>query len=61
MNNDSDYKWGCEWGIDDADGSVWKTGCDNLFVIISGTPSDNDFRFCMYCGRPLVEAEGETK
>ena len=21
----------------------------------------NDFRFCMYCGRPLVEAEGETK
>lgn len=49
----------CTWTIDaDSFGEceAWRTDCDNRFVLIDGTPSENGFRFCPYCGRALVEA-----
>lgn len=38
----------CAWR-EDADGN-WQTACDQLHILIEGTPSDNRMRFCCYCG-----------
>lgn len=34
----------------------WITGCKEEFEFIDGTPSQNKFRACPYCGRPLQES-----
>lgn len=44
----------CNWHQDDDDGT-WATDCGGVFVIIEGAPSDNEMKFCAYCGKPLVE------
>ena len=43
----------CEW-IEDSDG-WWRTGCDKGFVVNDGTPAENGFKYCCYCGKPLKE------
>ena len=47
----------CLW-IDDSDG-VWQTGCGRSWFFDTGTPADNDARFCFGCGKPLHVAETE--
>lgn len=41
----------CKW-TEDADGN-WDTSCDNKYIIVEGTPTDNGMKFCTYCGREL--------
>lgn len=43
----------CTWTPDD-DGN-YATGCDGLFVILEGTPKENNMAFCCYCGKPIKE------
>lgn len=45
----------CIWSHD-ADTDAWATGCGNLHVFSASGPSDNDHRFCPYCGGNLVVA-----
>lgn len=42
----------CRWK-EDFDG-IYHTDCDNEFIMLEGTPVDNNMRFCCYCGKPLV-------
>ena len=42
----------CAWQ-EDEDG-VWETGCHEMFVFEADGPQENDFRFCPYCGGPLL-------
>lgn len=46
----------CHWlQQDDEFSDVW-LACDNkLFCVINGLPSENDMRFCPYCGKNLNE------
>ena len=44
----------CVWEEDD-DFEGWDTSCGNKFYIVDGCPSDNRFKFCCYCGKPLEE------
>lgn len=44
----------CNW-TEDSDGN-WDTTCGNTFVIESGTPADNNFHWCCYCGKKLAQA-----
>lgn len=39
----------CDWKLDDHTGS-YDTECKNKFEFIDGTPQDNKFTFCPYCG-----------
>lgn len=39
----------CLWQQDE-DGN-YDTECGNRFVFIYGTPEDNGFKFCPYCGK----------
>ena len=41
----------CYW-TEDEDGN-WETSCGNAFVMQDGTPDDNNFKFCVYCGGTL--------
>jgi len=45
----------CKWRQDD-DGN-WVTSCKNIFILIHGTPTENDMRFCYYCGKRIEGGE----
>ena len=44
----------CKWTYDD-DYDKWDTQCDNAFVVYEGTPSENNFKYCPYCGKEISE------
>jgi hypothetical protein len=43
------------WWFENENG-WWETGCSNLFQFVSGTPSENHFDYCPYCGKKITEA-----
>lgn len=46
----------CTWTQEsDYDSEIWVTDCSHAFCLYDGTPSENGFNFCCYCGKPLVE------
>ena len=52
----------CTWTQnDEEDDSCWAAACcDRLFVFNDGTPSENGFRYCPYCGLELSENENSN-
>ena len=57
--NEAEAKWEsdcCEWKYDDEE-DYYETSCGNLQIIMGGTPTENGYRFCLYCGRKIVEVE----
>jgi len=46
----------CTWA-EDSDG-VWNASCppvgDHSFCFTEAGPTENGFKFCPYCGKPLV-------
>ena len=47
----------CEWVLneDNYDDVCYETSCGKTFIILEGTPKDNDMFYCCYCGKPLIE------
>lgn len=43
----------CVWA-EDFDGE-YDTTCQQAFMFIDGSPSENQMKFCCYCGKELVE------
>ncbi len=43
----------CAW-VEDENG-VWETSCGHAFELNEGTPSENELRFCGYCGKLIKE------
>jgi hypothetical protein len=41
----------CTW-TEDCD--YWEATCGGAFTFNDGGPTDNGFKFCPYCGKPLV-------
>lgn len=48
----------CEWTYNYDE--FWETQCGGSFVFTDGVPIENEFRFCPYCGKGLMDA-GEDK
>jgi hypothetical protein len=45
----------CLWLIDsDPTSEIWETSCGNTFIFETGTPGENNFEFCPYCGCQLT-------
>ena len=42
----------CKWvSCDDSwSESVYNTECKHTFIIMEGTPEENNFKYCPYCG-----------
>ena len=52
----------CGWVSDedpDSGERHWETECGSGWMMISGTPSENDMRFCPMCGKPIALRSGE--
>ena len=53
----------CKWSIGEEEGYLgleeteYLTSCGNEFILMSGAPSENGFKYCPYCGGSLVEEE----
>ena len=45
----------CTWKYDEEHG-YYDTNCGHAFTVIEGTLSDNDMRYCTYCGKVIREA-----
>jgi hypothetical protein len=43
----------CLWQ-QDYDGN-WDTACGDKHILIEGTPKENHFEFCCYCGKTIAE------
>lgn len=46
----------CKWTPDSEDSGIYSTSCGEAFVIEAGTPTENNFKFCTYCGGALIDA-----
>ena len=47
----SDYV--CEWRLCDEEANVYDTSCRNPHILIEGTPQENNYEFCPYCGKKI--------
>ena len=51
----------CEWtyGDDVADAvtDIYDTKCGNMHMFIGGSPSDNKYKYCPYCGKKIKVVE----
>ena len=43
----------CEWRLCDEEANVYDTSCRNLHILIEGTPRENNYEFCPYCGKKI--------
>ena len=43
----------CEWSEDDE--GIFQTSCGGSFMFTDGTPDENEFKFCCYCGGDLKQ------
>ena len=49
----------CLWN-ENEDG-WWETRCQHAFEFTDGSPIENSFHFCPFCGLPLTEKKWEEK
>jgi hypothetical protein len=43
----------CKWERMDHDSDCYETSCGQAFCLTDGTPKENKFKFCSYCGRKI--------
>ena len=47
----------CEWKFEDEEANLYLTGCQQRQLIFDGTPKENGYRYCPYCGKKIKEVE----
>lgn len=43
----------CEWRLCDEETNVYDTSCKNPHIMIEGTPRENNYSYCPYCGKKI--------
>lgn len=43
----------CEWKLEDSESNLYVTECENRHLIFEGTPEENGYKYCPYCGRKI--------
>ena len=43
----------CEWVRDNSEYDVYDTKCEKTHMFIDGSPSENEYEFCPYCGKKI--------
>ena len=44
----------CELWLCDEEANVYDTSCRNPHILIEGTPQENNYEFCPYCGKKIL-------
>ena len=47
----------CEWRLCNEEANVYDTSCRNLHILIEGTPKENNYEYCPYCGKKIKVVE----
>lgn len=47
----------CEWKCDNDEFDVYDTKCKNRHVFFEGSPIDNEYEYCPYCGKKIKVVE----
>jgi len=47
----------CIWSQEDENSDIWSTSCGENFILNEGTPEENKFKFCNYCGKEIEQDE----
>lgn len=47
----------CEWKADDREFGVFYTKCGNVELFSEGSPSENEYKYCPYCGKEIKVVE----
>ena len=47
----------CEWRLCDEESNVYDTSCRNPHILIEGTPKENNYEYCPYCGKKIKVVE----
>ena len=47
----------CEWRLCDEEANVYDTTCRNTHILLEGSPMDNNYEFCPYCGKKIKVVE----
>ena len=50
----------CVWIEDDNEGN-WYTACGDTFVLLEGSPAENNMRHCPFCGLALQASDAEVQ
>ena len=43
----------CEWKLEDEEANLYLTVCQQRQLIFEGTPKENGYRYCPYCGKKI--------
>lgn len=52
-SSEQEQKSECEWKLEDEESNLYVTGCENRQLIFEGTPEENGYKYCPYCGRKI--------
>lgn len=52
----SDLALECKWKLEDEEVNLYVTGCKEYHLLDEGTPEENKYRYCPYCGKKIREA-----
>ena len=44
----------CEWKLEDEEANLYLTGCQQRQLIFEGSPKENGYRYCHYCGKKIL-------
>ena len=47
----------CQWRLCDEEANVYDTSCRNPHILIEGTPKENNYEYCPYCGKKIKVVE----
>lgn len=48
-----EYNGGCERELADSKMKLYYTECGNAHIFAYGNPTENDYKFCPYCGKKI--------
>lgn len=51
----------CEWKLEDSESNLYVTGCKNRQLIFEGTPEENGYKYCPYCGRKIKRGGADAE
>lgn len=51
----------CKWRLIDEEANVYDTTCRNPHILLEGSPADNNYEFCPYCGKEIKVADEPKK
>ena len=46
----------CKWEFGKKEDGVWSTDCGNMHIFEGGSLEENSYKYCPYCGKPIIDA-----